>query len=265
MKQRIQTAILALIIFIPIVLYGELPFTILIYLLATIGLIELMRMHKIAIISIPSILAIVLVWLVIREPDTETLLFTWFSKTEVIMMFVMLLLAYTVLVKNKFTFDDAGFILFSALYVGMGFLYFHETRNAPDGLAYIFYVLVVVWATDTGAYFSGRSFGKRKLWPQISPNKTIEGAVGGILLATIVGVIYQLLFPLPVSMLTIIIVSVLVSIFGQVGDLIESAFKRHYHVKDSGDLLPGHGGILDRFDSLLFVFPMLHFIQFIVS
>ncbi|MUK89881.1 phosphatidate cytidylyltransferase [Ornithinibacillus sp. L9] len=259
MKQRIQTAVIALIVFIPIVIYGNLPFSILIYLLATIGLIELMKMHKIPIVSVPSFLAIGLVWLIILPQTSEA--FMWFNKTQFIMIFVMLLLSYTVLVKNKFTFDDTGFILLAALYVGTGFLFFHETR-LENGLAPIFYVLLVVWATDTGAYFSGRSFGKRKLWPQISPNKTIEGAIGGILLAMVVGVIYHLIFPMSYTIGIIIIVSILVSIFGQIGDLVESAFKRHYDVKDSGNLLPGHGGILDRFDSLLFVFPMLHFIYF---
>ncbi|SES76040.1 phosphatidate cytidylyltransferase [Oceanobacillus limi] len=263
MKQRIQTAILALIIFIPIVLYGSLPFSILIYLLATLGLIELLKMHKIPIFSLPSLLAIGLVWLIVLPETTEISTYILFNKTELIMLFVMLLLAYTVLVKNKFTFDDSGFILLAALYVGMGFYYFHETRIASDGLSLIFFVLLVVWATDTGAYFSGKSFGKNKLWPQISPNKTIEGAIGGIILATIVGVTYYVIFPLSYSISIIIIVSVLVSIFGQIGDLVESAFKRHYDVKDSGNLLPGHGGVLDRFDSLIFVFPMLHFLQFI--
>lgn len=186
----------------------------------------------------------------------------WFSKVEVLLIIVMLLLSYTVLLKNKFTFDHAGFILLAALYVGMGFFFFIETRDSPNGLINILYVFLIVWATDTGAYFIGRSFGKRKLWPEISPKKTIEGALGGIVLATLTGVIYHLITPFSYPIIIIIGVTMLASIFGQIGDLVESALKRHYGVKDSGDILPGHGGILDRFDSLLFVFPLLHFIGF---
>ncbi|MBP1949158.1 phosphatidate cytidylyltransferase [Virgibacillus litoralis] len=256
MKQRIQTAILAIIVFLPFVLIGGIPFEIFVYILATIGLVELMRMREIGKYSLPAILAIALLWLVLGSIPI-----LWVTKSEVIMLFVLLLLSYTVLVKNKFTFDEAGFILLSTIYIGMGFFYLIETRQ--DGLIYLFYVLLVIWSTDTGAYFTGKAIGKRKLWPKISPNKTIEGAVGGIALAIVVAIIFYLIEPFSDSLLLVIGVTIIVSIFGQIGDLVESAFKRHYDVKDSGNLLPGHGGILDRLDSLLFVLPILHFIHFI--
>src|SRR5690625_1497151 len=106
-------------------------------------------------------------------------------------------------------------------------------------------------------------FGKRKLWPEISPNKTIAGALGGVLSACLVGLSFQLFYPFEHSLIIILIITILVSIVGQIGDLIASAYKRHYEVKDSGNLLPGHGGILDRMDSLLFVLPFLYVIDFI--
>ncbi len=134
-----------------------------------------------------------------------------------------------------------------------------ETRDA--GLVYIFYSLFIIWATDTGAYFTGRAIGKRKLWPEISPNKTIEGFVGGIVCAVIVSILFGLLTKMNVPILSLSIVTLFLSVFGQVGDLVESALKRHYQVKDSGNILPGHGGILDRFDSLLFVWPLIHFLH----
>ncbi|GAE91590.1 phosphatidate cytidylyltransferase [Gracilibacillus boraciitolerans JCM 21714] len=179
------------------------------------------------------------------------------------MFFVLLLLSYTVLVKNKFTFEDAGFLILAAIYVGLGFYYFIQTREVENGLVYIFYAILVILSTDTGAYFFGRTFGKHKLWPQISPNKTVEGALGGIVVACIVAVIFQYFYNVHDSLLLVIVVTIIASIFAQIGDLVESAIKRHYNVKDSGKLLPGHGGILDRFDSWLFVFPLLHFIHFI--
>lgn len=258
MKQRIQTAILAIIVFLPFVLIGGKPFEIFVYILATIGLVELMRMREIGKYSLPAILAIALLWLILGSIPIF-----WVTKSEVIMLFVLLLLSYTVLVKNKFTFDEAGFILLSTIYIGMGFFYLIETRQ-DAGLIFLFYVLLVIWATDTGAYFGGKAIGKRKLWPEISPNKTIEGAVAGIVLACVVAIIFYLIEPFSdYSLLLVIGVTILVSISGQIGDLVESAFKRHYDVKDSGNILPGHGGILDRLDSLLFVLPILHFIHFI--
>ncbi|MCP8616491.1 phosphatidate cytidylyltransferase [Salirhabdus salicampi] len=262
MKQRVLTGILAVIFFIPIVFYGGWPFQILVYLLATIAITELMKMRKISIFSVPAMITYVLLWILLSD---EALLSFFaassFSKVDIVTMIVLLLLAYTVLVKNAFTFDEVGFLLLSSLYIGMGFFYLMETR--VEGLHFLFYALFVIWATDTGAYFIGRAFGRRKLWPEISPKKTIEGSIGGIASACIVAIIFQLLYPVSDSMSVVIGVTILASIVGQIGDLVESAFKRTYHVKDSGNILPGHGGILDRFDSLIFVLPLLHFIQFI--
>src|SRR5690625_8015490 len=104
----------------------------------------------------------------------------------------MLLLTYTVFSKNKFTFTNAGFILISTLYVGMGFHFLILTRTA--GLTYVLFALFVIWATDTGAYFFGRAFGKRKLWPEISPNKNISGALGGVLISLFVGLAFDLFY-----------------------------------------------------------------------
>ncbi|MFC2950080.1 phosphatidate cytidylyltransferase [Virgibacillus sediminis] len=258
MKQRTITAIVAILILLPFVIFGGWPFVTFVYILATIGLAELMRMHQINLVSLPFVLAAGLLWMILFPYWSGT---AWLTQTEIIMLFVLLLLSYTVLVKNKFTFDDAGFILLSVLYVGTGFLFFIETQKA--GLDYLLFALFIIWATDTGAYLFGRKFGRRKLWPKISPNKTVEGALGGILLACIVAVFFQLIHPFSFSMAVVLGATILASIFGQVGDLVESAFKRHYGVKDSGKILPGHGGILDRFDSLLFVLPLLHFINFI--
>lgn len=198
--QRTLTAILAIIVFLPFVIYGNWPFILFVYIIATIGLIELMRMYKIAISSLPSILAILFLWLnLFPMHDASGFIgITDLTQKETIMVFVLLLLSYTVLVKNKFTFDDTGFILLAVMYVGIGFYYLIETRIA--GLNYVFYALFIVWATDTGAYLFGRFFGRKKLWPKISPKKTIEGALGGVFLSCIVAVVFQLIYPFPFSM-----------------------------------------------------------------
>lgn len=259
MKQRIFTAIIALLIFLPLLLYGQWPFTVLVYGMATIGLIELLRMRT-GYKLLPIILSLTCLWLLL-SPIVNLDEIALFTKLDLLIGYIMLLLLYTVLTKNSFTFDDASFVLLATFYIGLGFYFLIEARSL--GLNYILYILLVIWATDTFAYFSGIAFGKNKLWPEISPKKTIEGAIGGVLCAGIIGVIFHLLFPFDHSLITMIMITIMISIVGQLGDLVASALKRHYDVKDSGKILPGHGGIIDRFDSLLFVLPFLALIQFI--
>jgi phosphatidate cytidylyltransferase len=257
MKQRIITAIIAAAVFLPIVFFGGLPFVLLAYLLATVGLYELFKMRNLNIFSVPGFLSTLLLWVILFPSKYSTLEIFNYSKEELGIALVLLLLTYSVITKNKFSFEDVAFILLSAIYVGIGFHYFIETRYG--GLVYIFYSLFIIWATDSGAYFIGRALGKRKLWPEISPNKTVEGFIGGIVCAVIIGIIFALFTNINATVSSLIGITIFLSIFGQIGDLVESAFKRHFNVKDSGQFLPGHGGILDRFDSLLFVWPLLHF------
>ena len=118
----------------------------------------------------------VLLWMILL-PSKYNLILTQMNltKVEITLLAVLLFLSYTVATKNRFTFDDVGFSLMSILYIGMGFYYFMETSEA--GLVYIFYSLFIIWATDSGAYFIGKALGKRKLWPEISPNKTVGGSL----------------------------------------------------------------------------------------
>jgi phosphatidate cytidylyltransferase len=263
LKQRIITAVIAAALFIPVVLWGGLPFTILIYGLAAVGLFELLRMKGLKLFSLPGLISLLALFSFLMPEEWERYISETvdYTKIDLALIAVLLLLTYTVVVKNRYSFDDAAFSILGALYVGIGFYFFIETR--AEGIEYVIYALLIIWTTDSGAYFTGRKFGKHKLWPDISPNKTIEGFVGGIISAIVVALIFQMIMPVSDSVTYLVIVTILASIFGQLGDLVESALKRHYGVKDSGNVLPGHGGILDRFDSLLFVLPLLHFLNFI--
>lgn len=259
MKQRILTGVVAAAVFLPIVYFGGLLFILLTYLLATVGLYELLKMKKLSLFSIPGLLSAFLLWVILFPQQYHDIIASFpYSKTEFGIAIVLLLLTYTVITKNKFTFEDVSFSVLSAIYVGIGFYFFIETRQS-GGLVYLFYSLFMIWATDSGAYFIGKAYGKTKLWPEISPNKTVGGSVGGILCALIVAVLFNIFTDIDASLVTLMAITVVLSVFGQIGDLVESAFKRHFHVKDSGAILPGHGGILDRFDSLLFVWPLLNF------
>ena len=166
---------------------------------------------------------------------------------------------------------NSAYALYGTVYVGAGFIamfalrsgligsYFRDDFAAvmlDPGRFFMFLVLFSVWASDTFAYFAGRAFGKNKLCPAISPGKTLEGALGGFIGAVAVALIVSLVFRF--SVLHGVIIGLIVAITAPLGDLIESVLKRTCGVKDSGALIPGHGGILDRFDSLLIAAPAVY-------
>ncbi|UBH14049.1 phosphatidate cytidylyltransferase [Macrococcus armenti] len=254
MKTRTITAIIAMAIFLPVVVYGKLPLLIMAYLLAIVALKEVLNMKNIKLYSLPGIFSVIALCLIMSPEKSKLVSLDY--QVPFLILISLIMLSYTVMSKNRFNFVDAAFCMLAVAYVGIGFMYFYETRN--NGLIYILFALLIVWVTDTGAYIFGRLFGKNKLWPEISPNKTIEGFIGGILCSTIIAVIFSLNYDMPLSMIPLILVTWLFSMFGQLGDLVESALKRHFDVKDSGNLLPGHGGILDRFDSFIFVLPLMN-------
>ena len=152
----------------------------------------------------------------------------------------------------------AGFIyvcLPIAMFIQIDRLYL---INHPIRGLWIFFLMAVTFANDTGAFYSGKLFGKHKLYESVSPKKTWEGSIGGLLFAFIVAIFFLKFFGLHSVDFPIIILIFLLSVAGQVGDLAESMLKRNFNVKDSGVLLPGHGGVLDRIDSLLFAAPVLY-------
>lgn len=258
MKQRVITAIIALLIFIPVLLAGGMWIDWLAAILAAIGISEVFLMKKQILVSVDFTLACLatLTWTV--PSAFFSFLPPHWSKWGIFYALVMLLLTWTVLSKNKTTFDDIGVYILSSLYIGTGFHYLAALRNSGTyGLWRILFAFVIVWTTDTAAYMVGRKLGKHKLWPVISPNKTWEGSIGAVIIAVIVSAVYVNFVPMGADKTTLIIASFFLSIVGQMGDLVESAYKRFYGVKDSGKILPGHGGILDRFDSTLFVLPIV--------
>lgn len=155
---------------------------------------------------------------------------------------------------------DAGFTLLAAGYCGLLFGLLGAIRQLPMGVAWVIFLLAVVWLGDIAALYVGRSLGRHRLAPRISPNKTWEGAAASFLIAVLVGAACGAWVALPTHRRPIVELALLggtVNIGAQVGDLVESLLKRGAQVKDSGSLLPGHGGILDRVDALLFAAPVL--------
>lgn len=260
MKTRTITAVIALLLFLPVVIIGSWPLLILVYLMAITGLYEILKMNRIHIFSLPGFLSLIALCMVLIPQESYSPIIADFQM-EIIVGLALIMLSTTVVSKNRFNFVDMGFCVLAVAYIGIGFMYFVETRES--GLIYILYALLIVWLTDTGAYIFGKAFGRRKLWPQISPNKTIEGSLGGTLVSVLIPIVFVTTGLMDGSLWLLIPFTMVLSVFGQMGDLVESALKRHFDVKDSGTFLPGHGGILDRFDSFIFVLPLMNILPII--
>lgn len=154
---------------------------------------------------------------------------------------------------------DVGLSLAGILYVGLFMPYFVWVRRAaPDGPLWVIFVLLIAMAGDTGGYATGHLIGRHKLAPRISPGKTIEGAIGIVLVSLLAGAAAKLIF-LPVTWTTVLVLAGIMAVIGQLGDLSESIMKRTFNVKESGWVLPGHGGVLDRIDSLLFPVAFVYY------
>ena len=153
----------------------------------------------------------------------------------------------------------------ATLYVGMlGGSLVRLHNDFPEGPRLIFFLLLVVWLGDAGAYYCGKTFGRHKLSPRISPKKTIEGGIGGAATSVITAIVIHFTFFKTFPLLHAIIAGVLLSVTGIIGDLAESMWKRSAAVKDSGTLIPGHGGFLDRFDSIFYTAPILYSYWFLI-
>lgn len=249
MKQRIITASILLAVALPVILSGGIIFELAVIMLALIAFLEIMQMVKIEILSLETLVGIVATAGLSLSSDS----YTAFRLTPFLMLSLCAfsLLIMTVFSENKFSFERVGVVTLSALYIGFGAHNVILIRQM--GLPAMVFILLAIYVTDTGAYVVGKAIGKHRLAPHISPNKSVEGAIGGTLLATVIAS-GMMFFEMPFNIqpVQLVILAFFVSVAGQMGDLVESALKRFYGVKDSGTILPGHGGVLDRFDSILF-------------
>lgn len=136
--------------------------------------------------------------------------------------------------------------------------YLARLRNLPEGLGLAFAALFCTWAADTGAYFAGRFLGRHKLYSKISPSKTVEGLLGGLIAAVAAALAIRAVFHVPITVVDAVAIGSIAALFGVAGDLCESMLKRSVGAKDSSALIPGHGGVLDRFDAVMFVAPAVY-------
>lgn len=178
--------------------------------------------------------------------------------------FLLVLLLLLVFLHPKVNIVDCMVTLFGFFYVCVLISNIFIARNYFDGAWIVWLILICAWSTDTGAYFAGVKFGKHKLTPVLSPNKTVEGAVGGVLFTCLLAFIYGVIAfkGFDKDVVFCVATGAVGAVFAQFGDLAASAIKRYTGIKDFGSVMPGHGGVLDRFDSVLFTAPVINFLAY---
>ena len=186
--------------------------------------------------------------------------FTEIFEYAVLLFFGLIMSAEVLRGEKKNTLNPL-ILIFGVVYIGIFFSLYNILFTLYQGAAHIYnnilFVIILIWVTDTSAYFGGRAFGKRPL-SSVSPKKTKEGAVFGFVFAVAAALLFSFLFPENITLMDAVIVGLIVGIFGQVGDLFESMIKRYAGAKDSSNIIPGHGGALDRFDSFIFISPFIY-------
>lgn len=180
--------------------------------------------------------------------------FVSFIKLDFFITAIILILLITLLLNKEIDLPSLGVTLIGILYIP--FLLFHI--KYLENTKYIWLIFIIAFGTDTFAYLAGNMFGRKKLCPKISPNKTVEGSIGGIIGSVIVVVIYSFIMAID-PIWKVIILTIFTSIISQLGDLVASRVKRVTGIKDFGNLIPGHGGIIDRFDSIIFTAPVIYY------
>lgn len=270
MKTRIITAIVALAIFVPVLIFSDtIVFALAMTLCAVVGGFEMLRCvgaHRNFAVSVPIIalcgFLCAYVWF---AGDLQSYLSVVFP---VILVFFFYTFSVMVFSRGKVTLSDVTTAVFPCLYLGLGFTCLLFLRYY-DPMGQYTYLLVFVgaWITDTFAYFTGRILGKHKLIPDVSPKKTVEGSIGGIVFCVGSFLMFGLILDkwvgvsVPIRYGLLAVYGLVCSVISQIGDLLMSAIKRNYDIKDYGKLFPGHGGVLDRFDSILAVSVILFVLE----
>lgn len=255
MKKRILGAIIILAIFVPLLIKGGVYFSFLSLVLGLLGFKELYdaRYEKRKLPVLLVLLSFLCVgFLIMNNYDSTEL--TLVLDYKVLSLFTICSLVPIVIINDfdKYNLEDALYLMGSIIFLGLSFNLFILVRNYS--MNYLIYFLLITTMTDTFALFTGKLIGRHKLAPKISPNKTIEGTIGGSLVGTfIASTFYITIINSDVNLFYLIVTTLFLTIVGQIGDLVFSAIKRISGKKDFSNLIPGHGGVLDRFDSLIFV------------
>jgi phosphatidate cytidylyltransferase len=253
--KRVITAFIAVPLLAGIIWFA--PFSVLTVMVLTVALGGLYEFYAMLGPRVPKTIALIGYGLIILL--FCSLLYRGIFFMAILPLFVMFPLGFFVLSneKNYPKSNDFAQTIIGLFYICLPLIFFLLITRLDQGKIWIFFILAVIFAGDTASFYVGRYLGKHKL-TQISPRKTWEGTLGGLLANVLSAGIFGVLFFPSLSLISIVVLGIIIGISGQVGDLAESLLKRISNVKDSGTVLPGHGGILDRIDSLLFAIPVLY-------
>lgn len=251
MKQRVISAIVALIIVIPLIIIGSYAYYVGVGILSIMGYYEMLKVRqneKKIDFSVRVITLVAYLFIVLSAFNKKDF------NIDYRLLILDLLVCYLPLIvfrAKDYDAEDALVLFAITIFLGMSFNYLIVIRNL--NVLYLVYVALATFMSDTFAHFFGTKIGKHKLCPQISPNKTVEGMIGGVAFGTFISAMYFLTFIDSSANVTLLfIISMALSIVAEFGDLVFSSIKRKYGVKDYGNIMPGHGGVLDRLDSLFF-------------
>ncbi len=252
---RIISSVLLILIFFPILFLGGNAYAILMTIIGLMGLFELLhiREKKREFPFLIKIFAYLLTaFFILSNHQTKAFIYQLDYRVMSFIMFALLTPLVLINDQKKYNVSDSLFLIGSVLFIGLSFNLLILTRNM--GLYYALYLFIITIITDTFAYFVGKMVGKHPLSSKISPKKTVEGLIGGVVMATILSTIFYITTIDPnISLLKIGAVSLFLALIGQLGDLVFSSIKRYFEQKDFSSIIPGHGGILDRLDSMIFV------------
>lgn len=266
MKQRVISALVALIIFVPVVLCGGTLFNLAIYIVSMLALWEFLRIKSIR-KKMPDFISfisyIIMTLFVLSNIQNKNLIYSIDYRIIVGLFLVFSIPAVLYHDRSKYSIVDAFYLIGGIFFLGTSFSLIITIRNISLNLILFLFIITII--TDTYAFLVGRWIGNVKLLEDLSPNKHLEGTIGGTLAAVFVGTIfYHTVIDSNLPIYIIILMTTFLSVLGQFGDLFFSAIKRYYGKKDFSNIMPGHGGILDRLDSIIFVvFGFIFFISII--
>lgn len=271
LKERVIYGTLGFAAVVAVILQGSVALSIAVFALVLMSLFEMYKstglLKKYKILTLAGFLfAATAMSFLLKAAINNRINYPVFSQgfLQITLAFGIVLMLFMIFMHEKVRFSTVSIVFLETVYITVAFSHIILISGEANGKITVWLVFFGAWGADTFAYFVGKIFGRHKLIEKVSPKKTIEGAFGGVVGSVLVYVVYGIILAkngVGINYVNLIITGVLAAVISQIGDLIMSCIKRENHIKDYGDIIPGHGGILDRFDSVLTVAPLIFYLN----